>query len=154
MLAWVAVTSECRFYAAWAPSYYAHSRLDCSMALGELEADVLGAVHKLGKGSARDVMHEIGAQRQLAYTTVSTVLDRLHKKGLVKWSHIVGRGGGKYEYSPASPDDMRSTIVDKALSRLISAFGPSVVPTIYDSLERISTEEAADLKKKVAKAQR
>jgi predicted transcriptional regulator len=123
------------------------------MALGELEADVLGAVHKLGKASTREVMHEVGAQRQLAYTTVSTVLDRLYRKGLIRRSHIVGRGGGKYEYLPPSLDNVRSTIVNKALKRLISAFGPSIVPTIYDSLERISTEEVADLKKKLAKAQ-
>lgn len=124
------------------------------MSLGDLQADVLGAIQKLGKASAREVMGEIGAQRQVAYTTVSTVLDRLHKKGLVKRSKVIGRGGGRYVYSYAAPEDMRANLVQRALNQLISAFGPSVVPTIYDSLDQISKEEAQELKRKVSRARR
>jgi predicted transcriptional regulator len=124
------------------------------MSLGDLQADVLGAIQKLGKASAREVMEEIGAQRQVAYTTVSTVLDRLHKKGLVKRSKVIGRGGGRYVYSYAAPADMRANLVQRALNQLISAFGPSVVPTIYDSLDQISKEEAQELKRKVSRARR
>ena len=62
------------------------------MSLGELQAAILGAIQKLGKASAREIMGEIGAQRKVAYTTVSTVLDRLHKKGLVKRSKVIGGG--------------------------------------------------------------
>jgi len=124
------------------------------MSLGDLQADVLGAIQKLGKASAREVMVEIGAQRQVAYTTVSTVLDRLHKKGLVKRSKVTGRGGGRYVYSYAAPADMRANLVQRALDQLISAFGPSVVPTIYDSLDQISKEEVQELKRKVSRARR
>jgi predicted transcriptional regulator len=124
------------------------------MALGELQADILGALQKLGKASARDIMKEIGTQHHLAYTTVSTVLDRLYHKGLVKRSRVVGRGGIKYLYSYSTSLDLRANLVQKALNRLVSAFGPSVVPTIYDSLEQISKEEVTDLRKKVAKAPR
>ena len=121
------------------------------MAMGELEAHVLGTVQKLGKASARDVMREIGG-RQLAYTTISTVLDRLHQKGMVRRVRVIGRGGTKYLYSPTSSLDLRVSIVNRALGRLVSAFGPSIVPTIFDRLGEISKEESADLKKKIAKA--
>ena len=121
------------------------------MALGELEADILGALQKLGKGSARQVMKEVSA-RHLAYTTISTVLDRLYQKGMVKRSRVIGRGGTKYVYSSSSSADLRASIVNKALDRLVSAFGPSIVPTIYDSLNEISKEEAADLRRRIAKA--
>lgn len=121
------------------------------MALGELEADVLGAVQKLGKASAREVMKEVSA-RNLAYTTISTVLDRLYQKGMVKRTRVIGRGGTKYVYSSSSSADLRASIVNKALDRLVSAFGPSIVPTIYTSLNEISKEEAADLRRKIAKA--
>ena len=124
------------------------------MSLGDLQADVLGAIQKLGKASASEVMKEIGAQRQVAYTTVSTVLDRLHKKGLVKRSKVIGRGGGRYVYSYAAPADMRANLVQRALTQLVSAFGPSVVPTIYDSLDQISKEDSAELKRKVRRARR
>ena len=124
------------------------------MALGELQAEILGALQKLGKASARDVLNAIESDRPLAYTTVSTVLDRLHKKGLVKRARVPGRGGAKYVYSYATPSDMRTGLVQRALSSLVNAFGPSVVPTIYDSLEQISKQEVMDLKRKVAKARR
>lgn len=125
-----------------------------TLALGELQAEILGALQKLGKACARDVMKEIAPGRRLAYTTVSTVLDRLHKKGLVKRSRVSGRGGAKYIYCYATPVGMRTNLVEKALNSLIDAFGLSVVPAIYDSLEEISKKEAADLKRKVSKAER
>ena len=121
------------------------------MALGELEAEILGAVQKLGKASAREVMKEVSA-RHLAYTTISTVLDRLYQKDMVKRTRVIGRGGTKYMYSSSSSADLRANIVNKALDRLVSAFGPSIVPTIYDSLNEISKEEATDLRRKIAKA--
>jgi predicted transcriptional regulator len=124
------------------------------MSLGELQADVLGALQKLGKASAREIMQEIGPRRQVAYTTVSTVLDRLFSRGLVKRVKVAGRGGAKYVYSYAAPPDMQANLVQRALNQLVSAFGPSVVPTIYNSLEQISKEETKELKKKVVKAQR
>ena len=124
------------------------------MALGELQADILGALQKHGKASVREIMKEIGTQRQLAYTTVSTVLDRLHRKGLVRRSRVIGRGGVKYLYSYATPVEVRANLVQRALNRLVSAFGPSIVPTIYDSLEQISKEEIVDLKRKLVRARR
>jgi len=124
------------------------------MSLGDLQADVLGALQKLGKASAREIMQEIGPRRQLAYTTVSTVLDRLYVRGLVKRGKVAGRGGAKYVYSYSAPPDLQANFVQRALNQLVSAFGPSVVPTIYNSLEQISKEETKELKKKVSRAQR
>ena len=123
------------------------------LALGELEAEVLGALNKLGKASARDVVNEINKQKRLAYTTVSTVLDRLYHKHMVRRSKIIGRGGVKYLYLSAAPQGARTSMVDRALGKLVSAFGPSIVPTIYDSLEKLSKNEVSDLKRKVSKAQ-
>lgn len=124
------------------------------MALGELQVSILGAIQKLGKASAREIMEEIGGDRKIAYTTISTVLDRLYKKGLVKRSKAISRGGTKYVYSYAAPPDMRNSLVHRALGQLVSAFGPSIVPTIYDSLEQISKTETEELKRKVSRSRR
>ncbi len=124
------------------------------MSLGDLQAGILGALQKLGKASARQIMEEIGVEKKVAYTTVSTVLDRLYRKGLVKRSKTISRGGAKYVYSYAAPPDMRNSLVQRALNQLVNAFGPSIVPTIYDSLERISNEEAEELKRKVSRTRR
>ncbi len=124
------------------------------MSLGDLQADILGVLQRLGKASAREVMKEIGTTRHVAYTTVGTVLDRLYKKGLVRRTKVVGRGGAKYLYSPAPSEDIQTNLVRRALGQLVNAFGPSIVPTIYDNLDRISKEEADELKRKVDKAKR
>ena len=124
------------------------------MSLGDLQADVLGALQKLGKASARDVMQEIGSKRQAAYTTVSTVLDRLYHKGMVRRSKVNGRGGIKYLYYCTPSAEIQTSLVQRALNQLVNAFGPSIVPTIYDNLEKISKEETDELKRKVEKARR
>jgi predicted transcriptional regulator len=124
------------------------------MSLGELQADILGVVQRLGKASAREVMNEIEGKRHVAYTTVGTVLDRLYRKGLLRRTKVVGRGGAKYLYYPMQSSDIQTSLVQRALNQLVNAFGPSIVPMIYDNLEKISKEEADELKKKVDRARK
>jgi predicted transcriptional regulator len=49
--------------------------------LGPLEITVMRILWEYGEGSVRDVIQRL--DRQLAYTTVMTTLDRLFKKGLL-----------------------------------------------------------------------
>lgn len=52
--------------------------------LGELEAAVLGALWSCpGPASVREVLRRVRRRPALAYTTVLTVLDRLHSKQVV-----------------------------------------------------------------------
>jgi predicted transcriptional regulator len=111
------------------------------MSMGELQAAVLGVLQRLRRASARQVQEEIGREREIAYTTVGTVLDRLYRKGLVGRKKQSGRGG-RYIYFYTTPEKVRNSLVERALSQLVSAFGPSVVPTIYSSLEVISKTES------------
>lgn len=50
--------------------------------LGDLELAVMEALWRQAPASVKDVSQALAA-RQLAYTTVMTTLDRLHKKGLL-----------------------------------------------------------------------
>ena len=50
--------------------------------LGDLEGPVLEALWDNGELSTPVVYEQIGKPRNLAYTTILTVLQRLHKKGL------------------------------------------------------------------------
>ncbi len=52
--------------------------------LGELESAIIKQVWQNPDCTARDVLNRMAYQRQLAYTTVVTVLGRLHKKGFLK----------------------------------------------------------------------
>jgi predicted transcriptional regulator len=51
---------------------------------GDLEAAVMECLwSRTGPASVRDVLGELRTGKQLAYTTVMTVLDNLHRKGVV-----------------------------------------------------------------------
>ena len=52
-----------------------------SFALGPLEHSVMQVVWQIGSCSVRDVVQQL--DRDLAYTTVMTTMDRLYKKGLL-----------------------------------------------------------------------
>ncbi len=67
-------------------------------ASGELEADVLAALWRSGEPmSPGQVREALGAD--LAYTTVMTILSRLHAKGSVTRT----RAGRAFVYTPAFP---------------------------------------------------
>ena len=65
--------------------------------LGRLEAAVLDVLWTSGELTTPEVHELVGRQRQLAYTTILTTLQRLHRKGLLTRT---SRGRG-HAYAPA-----------------------------------------------------
>jgi predicted transcriptional regulator len=117
--------------------------------LGDLEADVLKTLKRLGSGSAGELIEALRPDRILAYTTVSTTLDRLHRKGLVARRSVSGRTGQKYVYSFPGNPSIEKQVVNRMVDKLVSAFGPSVASTIYDRLNELSPDEAAKLRETI-----
>ncbi len=66
-----------------------------------LELACLNMLWRLGEGTVRQVRDALACERQLAYTTVLTVLDRLARKGLVE-RRLVGR---RHVYRPTLTRD-------------------------------------------------
>ncbi|WP_439659472.1 BlaI/MecI/CopY family transcriptional regulator [Lentzea sp. HUAS TT2] len=57
--------------------------------LGELESTVMDVLWRGdGDRTVRDVLEELSQERELAYTTVMTVLDNLHRKGWVERTKV------------------------------------------------------------------
>jgi predicted transcriptional regulator len=82
--------------------------------LGELERDVMAQLWDAGEPlTVRQVHERISARRDLAYTTVMTVLDRLAKKGVVTQQ----RADRAYRYAAAqSREEMTAALMIDALS--------------------------------------
>lgn len=114
--------------------------------IGDLEADVLKTLKRVGSLSAGEMTEKLKPGRVLAYTTVSTTLDRLHRKGLVARKSVTGRTGQKYVYSFPDNPRLEEQVVNKMVDKLVSAFGPSVASRIYDRLSEVSPTEVAKLK--------
>jgi predicted transcriptional regulator len=67
------------------------------MALGDLEREVMTQLWDAGEPLTVRQVHERLSGRDLAYTTVMTVLDRLAKKSVV----VQEKDGRAYRYAPA-----------------------------------------------------
>jgi len=120
-----------------------------ALELGDLEAAVLGTVVRLGNASARQVAQDLHSTRGLAYTTISTTLDRLYKKGILARDEAVGRGGSRYVYRLHSEDKIKGRVVKGFVDRLLTAFGPSIISTLHDYMDEIPKEDLKRLEEKV-----
>ena len=84
--------------------------------LGSLELAALRALWVGSPATVRTVLERVNADRAapLAYTSVMTVLDRLHDKELVTRESR----GRAYEYTPVDPDEQH--LVDHLSSRQVT----------------------------------
>jgi predicted transcriptional regulator len=77
--------------------------------LGHLEESVMDSLWSRKEATGKEVLQDLSGRRKVAYTTVLTVLDRLHKKGLVKKE----RHEGGLLFSPAYTKAAFSAIVSR-----------------------------------------
>ena len=83
--------------------------------IGSLEADILAIIWERKQATVRDVYETLREQRQIAYTTVMTVMNNLVKKELLTQD----RTAIAYVYTPAIPgNEVASTIMDSVVERL------------------------------------
>lgn len=111
--------------------------------LGELEAAVMDV---LWTGDApcrvRDVRRHLAPTRPLAYTTVMTVLDNLHRKGWVQ-RELDGRA---YLYRPAASREEETA---RALRDLLDAAGDTEAVLLHFA-RSVSERESAVLRDALA----
>jgi BlaI family penicillinase repressor len=117
--------------------------------IGELEAAVLSLVKRLGKGSVSQLLELAKGERRIAYTTLSTTLDRLYRKGLLTREKAKGKGGQHYIYSSPQSTAVQREIVATTVDRLVSAFGRAAVSNIYERLEQLSPEELKEMERMI-----
>jgi predicted transcriptional regulator len=114
---------------------------------GELEYAVLFTVCELGAASARDVYMHVGKAHGLAYTTIATVLDRLHAKRLVARK----RKGTAFVYRPR----IARRVIEFArarmsLSKLLGPVPHPAVATLVEAIESLDPELLDELERAVA----
>ena len=109
------------------------------VALGELERAVMAQLWSAdGPLTVRDVHDRL--ERELAYTTVMTVLGRLAKKGLVRQE----RDGKAYRYAAASSrEQMAAEVMIDALGDV----GEDRTAALVAFVDRVGPEEADALRR-------
>ncbi len=114
---------------------------------GALEQAVLLAVWELGTATAREVHDRVAAANSLAYTTITTVLDRLFTKRLVS-RELHGKA---FVYRPT----VQREVVERAqaketLSDLLGATPRPALATLVDAVESIDPKLLDELAAVVA----
>lgn len=106
--------------------------------LGQLEAVVMRHLWGLGRPAlVREVLEDISHDRPLAYTTVMTVLDNLHSKGLVRREKV----GRAYAYSPVSSREEHTA----ELMHEVLAESEDRAAALMHLVGRMESREAAQL---------
>lgn len=106
------------------------NRVGVGSGLGELEADIMSIVWKLGNASVKDVFEELYPDKRLAYTTIMTVMSRLANKNVLKQD----RSGTAYIYTPnVSQEEMANSMIGHVVEKVL---GGNVAPAVVYLLKR------------------
>ena len=126
------------------------SKGDEGKLLTEVELELMTILWKLGEGSVSDVIEKLPAERDLAYTSVSTVLRILEQKGVLK-TRKEGRG---HVYIPSlEKSDYESKAVRHVVDRVFEGTPSALVKQLLGSV-KISKKEIEEIKELIEKAEK
>lgn len=110
------------------------------LSLGPLESEVLRIVWELGTVTVKEVHDRILADpdRELAYTSVTTVLNRLTNKG---WLACDKKGRSFTWRSLVSQQQAKALQSYEQLNQFLAVSNPDVVAAFADNLDPSSVEQ-------------
>lgn len=116
-------------------------KLGYKKVLGDLEAEVMKIVWKSERVTVRDVYEQLRLEKNLAYTTIMTIMSRLAEKGLLAKE----AQGNAYVYTPTiSEKDFAQKVVSEVLDGLLEEFAE---PAMSHMVDRMSSEDIGKLEK-------
>lgn len=113
--------------------------------LGDLQAEVLAVLWRVGDATVREVVEEMNAnrRRKLAYTTVLTIVSRLSARGLLSRTPE-GRG---FRYRPTkSREELLAELSDELIDRLIDDFGEIALAQLGARIDGLDAKRRERLK--------
>ena len=110
--------------------------------LGETEMEVLHHVWDLGEATVADVRERILENRDVAYTTIMTVMKKLAEKGYLDY-HKEGRS---YVYQPAQePNEVQHSLLRRLMDKVFEGSPSALVQTLVKR-EDLSNDERAEIR--------
>lgn len=115
--------------------------------LGETEMEVLHHVWELEEATVREVRERILENREVAYTTIMTVMKNLAEKGYLKYR----KEGVTYVYSPArKPESVRSSLISDLMKKVFKGSPKELVQTLVNSKD-LTQEDLNEIKQMIDK---
>jgi predicted transcriptional regulator len=112
--------------------------------LGPLEAEVMDRLWRRRSATVRDIVEDLARSRELAYTTVMTIMVRLHEKGLLERA----RDGKTYVYRPALTRQEHRARLSRDLARgLVADFGDAALAAFTAELDTVDASHRAALRR-------
>ncbi len=123
------------------------------LSLGPLEAEILNIIWELSSATVKDVHDRILADpnRELAYTSVATVLRRLTEKG---WLKCDKKGRTFYWQPMVSRQQAQVIEAHEKLHRFLAVGNLDVVAAFADSLDSASVEQLEAIAQRIDAARR
>ncbi len=110
--------------------------------LGETEMEVLHHVWELGEATVKEVRKRILEDREVAYTTIMTVMKNLADKGYLKYR----KDGVTYVYSSAQdPESVRPNLIKNLVKKVFKGSPKQLVQTLVNS-ENLTEKELVEIK--------
>jgi predicted transcriptional regulator len=107
---------------------------------GDLQAEIMAAVWRLGEGKVEEVRAQLPSRRRSAYNTVQTVMNRLVERGLLARQ----RRGNAYVYRPTLDEgDHLARAMQSRLSGASPTARRAALMNLLGSLEPDELEELA-----------
>lgn len=121
------------------------------LSIGPLEAEILNIIWELGSATVKDVHDRILADpnRELAYTSVTTVLRRLTDKG---WLACDKKGRAFYWRPLVTKQQAEMIKAHEQLQRFLAVGNPDVVAAFADSLDEAATAQIQAIAKRIQAA--
>jgi len=125
-------------------------RKRASRPLTPLELEIMKVLWRVGTANVQAVQEKLPGEPRLAYTTVQTMLNVLHRKGKVKRA-LKGRA---YEYTPlvSRQKAIRATLHD-VIDRLFGGSAEGLVMSLLESRD-LTPQKLARLNRLLEQAQR
>lgn len=116
--------------------------------LTETELELMTILWKLGEGSVSEVIEQLPKERDLAYTSVSTILRILEQKGILK-TRKEGRG---HIYTPQlKKSEYEAKTVKHVVDRVFDGTPVALVRQLLDTV-KLDESDLKELKKLIDQA--
>ena len=111
--------------------------MSASAILGPLENEVMEVMWKRGRATVRQIVDSLKLRRQLAYTTIMTVMNILVAKGLLNRAP----NGKAYVYTVAmTPEVFLCQKSREAVNDVLAQFGDLAIAQFVEAITRVRPE--------------
>jgi predicted transcriptional regulator len=116
--------------------------------LGDLEYEIMEIVWDLKQVTVRRVHEKLKTKRDLAYTTIMTVMSRLTDKGILERI----KQGSPYQYQAVlNKDDFINSSVRSVLGNLLNDFSSPAINQFVELLDEADPEKIEELAQLIEK---